>query len=176
MPDRSAVLSVFSVLVCLLYSWTLFASFFALPSWIFFLDLVQLAALYSYSFVLNFIESIFALIIVLVLELVWISVPGVRREDFRPRTIMYILVFLVSSVIRLHNFKGYEEMAEFLDGETIWWVITFLTAIVMALVAPRITWLRALLEEFADRTIVFLYIYLPLSLISLVIVVVRNLS
>jgi hypothetical protein len=174
MPDRGAVLSIYSVLVCLLYSWTLFASFFAFPSWIFYLDLTQLASLYSYSFVLNFIESIFALIIVLFLEFLWVNIAGVRHEDFRSRTVIYTMVLLTSSVIRLYNLKGYEEIAGFLDGESVWWVGTFLTAIMMAVVAPRIAWLRSVLEGFADRAIIFLYIYLPLSLISLVIVVMRN--
>jgi hypothetical protein len=174
MPDRGAVLSIYSVLVCLLYSWTLFASFFAFPSWIFYLDLTQLASLYSYSFVLSFIESIFALIIVLFLEFLWVNIAGVHHEDFRSRTVMYILVLLTSSVIRLYNSRGYESITKFLDGEGMWWVGTFLAAIGMALAAPRIAWLRSVLEGFADRAIIFLYIYLPLSLISLVIVVMRN--
>lgn len=174
MPDRGAVLSVYSVLVCLLYSWTLFASFFALPSWIFFLDIVQLASLYSYSFILNFVESIFALIIVLFVEFIGVNIVGVRREDFRPRSVMYIIILLASSVIRLYNLKGYEGITKFLDGEAVWWIGAFGTAIVMAVVAPRISWLRTALEGFADRAVVFLYIYLPLSLISLAIVMMRN--
>jgi hypothetical protein len=174
MPDRSAILSVFSVLVCLLYSWTLFASFFVLPSWLFILDLAQLASTYSYAFVLNFIECVFALIIVLLLEFIWVSLVRVRPEDFRPRTIMYILILLTSSVIRLYNLKGYEDITKFLEGEAVWWMGTFLTAVVMAVVAPRIAWLRTMLVGFADRAVIFLYIYLPLSLISLVIVAMRN--
>lgn len=174
MPDRGAVLSVYSVLVCLLYSWTLFASFSALPSWIYLLNLIEIAALYAYSFVLDFIDSILALIIVLILEFVWMLIPGIRREDFRSRTVMYILLLLTSSAIRLYNLQGYELMTNFLDGEAIWWICTFLLAILLAVIAPQISWLRALLEGFADRAVVFLYIYLPLSLISLVVVIIRN--
>jgi hypothetical protein len=174
MPDRRAVLSVYSVLVCLLYSWTLFASFSALPSWIYFLDLFDIAALYAYSLVLDFVDSVFGLIIVLVLESVCTLIPGIRREDFRPRAVMYILMLLTSSVIRLYNLKGYEGITKFLNGESIWWICTFVLTMLLAAIAPRISWLRTLLEGFADRAVVFLYIYLPLSLISLVIVIIRN--
>ncbi len=174
MPDRGAVLSVYSVLVCLLYSWTLFTSFFALPSWIYFLDLFDLVALYAYSFVFDFIDTIFALIIVLTFEFVWMLIPGMRREDFRPRTVMYTLVLLTSSAIRLYNLRGYEGITKFLEGEGVWWIGAFVLAILLAVIAPRIAWVRALLEGFADRAVVFLYIYLPLSLMSLIIVIIRN--
>jgi hypothetical protein len=87
---------------------------------------------------------------------------------------LLILVVLISSMLRLALFQSYDDIQSFLSGELTWWAITFLLALVIALAAPKSKWIRKVIEGIAERATVFLYIYLPLSLISLVIVFIRN--
>jgi hypothetical protein len=47
-------------------------------------------------------------------------------------------------------------------------------AVFVAFVLSNIEQVRSLLENIADRTIIFLYIFLPLSALSLVVIAIRN--
>jgi hypothetical protein len=55
----------------------------------------------------------------------------------------------------------------------IWWVATLLLAILLTWIAGLVGWIRRGLENMADRFVVFLYIYLPLTAIAFLIVAAR---
>jgi len=58
LPDRQSLLGIYSVIVLLVFSWTLFTSFYKLPSWMFYLTLGQIASVYAYAFSVDLLESI----------------------------------------------------------------------------------------------------------------------
>jgi hypothetical protein len=174
-PDRQSILGVYAVIVILVYSWTLFTSFYKLPSWMFYMTISQILSVYAYSFSLDLVESILALVGVLFLE--FTLFPALKNKDeFQSRSILVILVVLVSAMLRLALFQTYEDIDAFLSGELMWWAITLPLGMLIAAFAPKIIWVRKILTGIAERTTVFLYIYLPLSFISLLVVLVRNIS
>lgn len=173
LPDRQSILGVYSVIVFLVYSWTLITSFYKLPSWMFYLTIGQIASVYAYAFSVDLLESILALAVVLFLDLT-LFLALKNREEFQSRSILFVLVVLISSILRSILFKSYDDIQSFLSGELTWWAITFLLALITAIAVPQNKWIRKVIESAAERTTIFLYIYLPLSLVSLVTVFIRN--
>ena len=50
------------------------------------------------------------------------------------------------------------------------------SSLILSILAEKIKIVRAAIETIADRCTVFLYIYLPLSLLALIVIVIRNLN
>lgn len=155
----------------LVYTWTLFTSFWKLPSWLFFLQVGEILSIYAYAFVVNFIESLLLLLIVL---LPAIFLPRKWWTDtFIPRGFALILIILGSATLHLALYRTPDTRATFINGQFIWWVVTLLLAVLLTWIAGRVKWLRHALENMADRFVVFLYVYLPLTMVALLIVVAR---
>jgi len=119
-------------------------------------------------------ESILALTGVLFLEFT-LFLTLKNRGEFQARSILVVLVVLISSMLRLALFRTYQDIEAFLSGESIWWAITLPLGMLLAVFAPKSKRIRNILEGIAERTTVFLYIYPPLSFISLIVVIARNL-
>jgi len=173
LPNRQSILGVYAVIVFLVYSWTLFTSFYKLPSWMFYLTIGQILSVYAYAFSVDLLESILALAGVLLLDLTFFLALR-NMEEFQSRSILVFLGVLISSVSRFIHFPGYEDIEKFLSGELIWWAIVLPLGLVVAVVASKNKWVRKILDAVAERAVVFLYIYLPLSLVSLAVVIIRN--
>jgi hypothetical protein len=75
---------------------------------------------------------------------------------------------------RLYLFQAYQDSSVFVSGEAVWWIVTAVIGVPLAIIAPKVIWLKNFFEGVAERTSIFLYIYLPLSFISLITVLVRN--
>jgi hypothetical protein len=170
-PDKRNIVTVLAVAMFLVYTWTLFTSFWKLPSWLFFLQVGEILSIYAYAFVVNFIESMLLLFIVL---LPAIFLPRKWWTDaFIPRGFAFILIMLGSATLHMALYRTPDARAVFINGQFIWWVVTLLLAVLLTWLAGRVKWLRSVLENMADRFVVFLYIYLPLTLVALLIVVAR---
>ena len=172
-PDRQGILSVFAIIVVVTYSWTFFTSFYKLPSWLYFLSLSNLVSIYAYSLVMDLFDSVLLLGAVLFVEMTIFFFFG-RRNEFQARAISITLLLFVSIILRLTLLNKYGDMEAFVAGEMIWWGIVFVVAFLFGVLLPKIAWLSKALQYIADRAIIFLYIYIPLSFISLVVVVFRN--
>jgi hypothetical protein len=173
LPDRQKILGVYAVIVFLVYSWTLVISFYKFPSWTFYLTVGQILSVYAYAFSVNLLESILVLAGILFLDLT-LFLALRNMEEFQSRSIFLFLVVASSSMFRLASFQDYGAIEAFLSGEATWWLVVFSLGMAISVAASKIKWVRNFLEAIAERTVVFLYIYIPLSLVSLVIVVVRN--
>ena len=155
----------------LVYTWTLFTSFWKLPSWLFFLQVGEILSIYAYAFVVNFIESLLLLLIVL---LPAILLPREWWADtFIPRAFALILIILGSAALHMSLYRTPDTRAVFISGQLFWWIGTFLLGLLLTWVAGRVKWIRSALENMADRFVIFLYIYLPLTMVALLIVVAR---
>lgn len=164
-------MTVYAVAMFLVYSWTLFVSFWKLPSWLFFLTIGEVLSIYSYAFLVNFIESLMLLFLVLV--------PGValpRRwwlDTFIAKGFLLMLVVLGSAVLHLSLYRTPDVRAAFVNGQLLWWVATFWIAVFLTWIVGRVEWALRGLEVIADRAVVFLYIYAPLTVLALVFVAAR---
>lgn len=174
-PDQQNLLGVYAIIVFLVYSWMLFTSFYKLPSWVMHFTIAEILSIYAYAFSLNFFESIFVLIILLFLDYTFF-LPLTNKNEFQARSILFASILLASSMRRLMLFQEYSDVAAFVSGEFTWWAITIAICLPVSVFAPKIAKVRDVIRDLADRTSIFLYIYLPLSFISIIVVVIRNIS
>lgn len=171
-PDTKSIWSVFASIVGMTYSWSVLASFYMLPSWLFFLEPAEVVRIYALTFFIDFIESLLLLVLVLVLELMVLRAAFGER-CFRSRSLVLVLVLSGSAVLRLVLFSSDMQLDDFLQGELGWWATTGLLAISSMWAVSRVSILRSLLEGLSDRANVFLLIYLPLTLLSLAVLTLR---
>lgn len=171
LPEKQNIVSLFATAVFIVYGWTIYASFWKIPSWIFFLELGEILSVYAYSFVVNFAESIF-----LTLGLIFLGYllnGNFWKDGFLPASVVVLAVLVGSALLHMRQYEDPNLRVGFIDSQTRWWAITLLIAFAASFVAARVRWLRKLLENLAERFTVFLYIYLPLTVLSLGIVIVR---
>ena len=172
LPARQSVLYVYATAVFMVYGWTVMASFWKVPSWLFFLKISEVLAVYAYSFVVNFIESILLLSLALFVSAI---LPDRWWKDrFTVSSMVWIMVIMGSMMLRLYQNRTPSGWENFLYGQWTWWGNTFLLALAFHLVVSRVNWLQKGLIALSDRLAVFLYIYLPLTAISFIVVFVRN--
>lgn len=170
-PEKRNIVTVFAVAMFLVYSWTLFTSFWKLPSWLFFLQVGEILSIYAYAFVVNLLESILLLFMVLLPS---ILLP--RRwwtETFISRAVALILIVLGSAAFHMSLYRTPDTRAVFIHGQLAWWIGTALLAVILIWIVGRVPWIRRGLENMADRFVVFLYIYLPLSVLAVLVIFVR---
>ncbi len=171
LPNQRNIATVYAVAMFLVYTWTLFVSFWKLPSWLFFLKIGDIISIYSYAFLVNFIESVLLLFIVLL--------PGIVlprnwwTDTFISKGFVLILIILGSAILHLSLYRTPDTRPVFVSGQLNWWIATLLIALFLTWLAGKVKWLRQGLENLADRFVVFLYVYLPLTGIALLIVLVR---
>src|SRR5689334_2569215 len=174
-PSWQSILRVYGVIVFFLYSWTLLASFYKLPSWMYFLNLYDISSIYAYSFSANLLESLVVMAVVLLMEYT-IFLPFRNRDGFQSRSVIMVIVILGCIMTRLILYRSPEKSLAFVQGEWIWWSLSLVGAYVMALLASRSRFLINLIDGLAERTVVFVYIYIALSLVALLMVLIRNIS
>ena len=172
-PDRQSLLGVYAVIVFLVYSWTLLISFYKLPSWALFLTTGQILSIYAYAFSVNLAESLFVLLGLLFLDYT-IFLLLRNKEEFQLRSLLITVILLGSSMWRLVLFQEYSNVSAFVGGELTWWAVTITLGLPIAIFVPKVAIIRKIMRAFVDRTVIFLYVYLPLSFISLIVVIIRN--
>ena len=168
-PKLDDIAPVYAVIVMMIYPWTLTRFFWKLSSWILFASVGDLAVIASYMVVINLLESI---VVLLVLFAISIILPRKWFYDrFKTRSVSLVL-FGVSYLIYLNmNFQAGSAYPQAL----IRWIPAAMVVILMLMfLVERVSFLRGALEELASRLTIFLYISIPVSLISLVVVLIRN--
>ncbi|MFZ5909492.1 MAG: hypothetical protein ACOYYU_05705 [Chloroflexota bacterium] len=174
LPDRQGILHVYATAVFMVYGWTLYTSFWKVPSWLFYLTLGEVLSIYSYAFVINFLES---LLLVFPLLLLGVVLPARWwNHHFTPYGMAWVVCIAGSAMLRLYNLREPSMWEDFLHGQWLWWGLTVLLAIALSFFLSRIGWLRKGIEGLADRLVIFLYIYLPLTALSFVVLLARALG
>ena len=172
LPEWRSILGVYAAAAFLVYGWTLLASFWKVPSWLFFLKIGEVLSVYAYSFSIAFAESVLLLFVAL---LVGFLLPKRWWNDqFVPKSGIWIIVILTSIMLRLYTNRAPEFWEDFVYNQGAWWGYTVLLGIVLSTLFSRVPLLHKGLESLADRLVVFLYVYMPLTVISILVVLLRN--
>jgi hypothetical protein len=87
--------------------------------------------------------------------------------------VVILAVLVGSALVHMRLYENPNLRVDFINSQLRWWTSTFFLAFVISFICVRVSWLRSLLENLADRFVVFLYIYIPLTLLSFGVVFVR---
>lgn len=170
-PDKQSIVNVFATAAFIVYGWTIYASFWKIPSWIFYLNLNEIFSIYAYSFITNFVES--ALLTLGLVFLGFFLSGNFWKDGFLAAGIVVLFVSVGSALWHMWLYEDPNLRVSFVNSQFRWWMMTALIALVASSACVRHPWLRRILENLADRFAVFLYIYIPLTILSLGIVIIR---
>lgn len=171
-PPLKSVAPVFSLIVFLTYGWSVVVTLWKLPSWLLYMTLGDLAAAFSYIFIVNLLESVAFMLGLLVLSAL---LPGsFLRQAFTARGAALTLIIAASAMLHLSLHANADLRDEFISSLPLWWGCTLLLAAGVTWLSARWNWLEKALSALADRTLVFLYLTLPLTAIAVLIVLIRN--
>jgi len=170
-PKREQVIPVYAVGVTILYFWALLNAIRDLLSnWSLYLSVAEILGLFSYILAGTFLESF-----VLIFSLLFVSFILPQKlitDKFVVRGSILTITFL-GSIIYLYTLTLSSGVLENIDK----WGIFFVSfTFVLMLLGELSRFVSKVVESLADRCIIFLYFYLPLSFVSMVFIFVRNVS
>ena len=171
LPDRRSLVLVFGSAAFLTYTWTVLVSFWKIPSWLFFLNASQIFSIYAYSFLVNLIESILLTAVAVFLRGI---VPGRWwKDDFVPLSVITFAGIVAGLNIWIQQYGPSAAPRVILDGQFGWIMAVSVSLLALAFLFHKIGFLKSAAAAFADRTVIFLYIYLPVTALSLVAIALR---
>jgi hypothetical protein len=144
--------------------------FWKLPSWLFHASLDKVGILYAYMVSVNVFESLLVLFGLIVLGFIlprqWFL------EHFITKGLLLVLLSLGSLMYFDYNIQA---ESAFPLAMFRWSPVFVLFILLLVFLLHKIALLRAILEKSAANLVVFLYVSIPVSAISVVLVLMRNL-
>jgi len=163
------------VILFIVYSWTLYRTFWWVPSWLEYLSVWGVLVIIAYALAFALLESLALMGVISVLSLV------LPRRIFKDQFILqgstlslalgvgaFLIQRNVGVIYRL-------ELEQTLLYPALILVGVVLLAFIFSFLFRKIGLLSRLALMAAERMTIFVYLYVPLGLIGLLVVVVRNL-
>jgi hypothetical protein len=160
---------VFAVCVALVFTWSVFVFLKKLPHWLLFLSAWDTLGVFAYTQAAALLESVILLLALTVLSAI---VPArLLRDGFVAKGSAILLIttaWLVAEHLgAIYIFVNMQRM--------LIWLVLYVISIGWAyVVVVRYQWVRAALLSLADRLMVLLYLYLPLSIVSVIVILLRH--
>jgi len=155
----------------LLYGWTLLAFIWKLPSWLNYFTVGETLVILAYSLTSAFIESTFVTGVILLFAVV--LPPRFLLSDFVLNGSILAMCVLGSAMIFLSRYARVS--SSMVDAWPVWLAITAAVFIFLLFLAGRVNPIRQVILFLADRLRVLPYLLAPLSALSLVVILYRNL-
>lgn len=174
-PGRQEILPVFSIIVFFVYSWALYRMFYQVPSWLYYMPAGEIFILAAYVLVFALFESL--VVLGLVLLLIKIYPARFFREKFVLQGTTLVGGLSLGAVLLQRKIGViYKlEFEELLMYPLLILGIYLILPLFSAILYRKIPTLGRVVEAVADRMQIFPLIYLPLSLVSLPWLLIRNL-
>jgi hypothetical protein len=169
-PKSHDILQVYAVIAVMFSGWTITAFFRKLPSWLLTLNMGEIFTVFSYAMVTNLVES---LVVLLILLTICVLFPhGILRDDFAVRGTI-LAIGLIGSLIM---FLGLHKQFGMENGGRLWNGLfgTLLLMVVILGLSIKSRFVQSAALWISDRLIVFLFILIPLFVLLLVYVIIRN--
>jgi len=167
-PPLHEILALYATIVFLIYGWASITFFWKVPSWLYFLSLGEIAAILFYTFASSLLECTIILLIFLFASLVLPTKWLYNKFAVRGSLIVYTLTFWVV----LFTLNSLIQLPTTID------VITFgigvlVTSVLAILLAERFSFVQRLVITVGNRLTIFLYLWLPLGLIGILVIIFR---
>jgi len=171
-PSIRQISQVFAVTFIMIYGWTTYGLIQRLSGWLYYLNIQEILSNYSYALVINFIETI--LFIGLILIINFLLPKRFFMDLFVARGSLFSMLGL-GYLIYLALAVGQSKSSQFPEDLFKRFPFVALVLFLMAVLLPQFEIVKKLLEGFADRAVIFLYIFLPLTGIGLLLLIFNNL-
>lgn len=171
LPNKNQIISVYAVGVTILFSWaTIMLIRDSLFNWILYFNVIEILSLTTYIMSSAFFESI---LLIAVLLLVGVILPRAWLIDkFVIRGSSIIIAFLGAIIY----YNTQTPLGEALINIYKFPVAFGIGYLVLLSAAKYSSLVEKTIELIAERCTIFLYVYMPISLISVVVILFRNLG
>lgn len=170
LPSRSEIIAVFSVAVFACHSWTMLGFFNKLSSFILYFTIGEILSIFAYMMSVALLESIAVTILLVLLSV--ILPPSWLREGFAYKGFVIIAIVTAASILFQKFLPDDYPSTLMLAVSAIVPIVLIVVLIAISQAFPR---LRSLLLDIQDRISIILYIYVPIGILSLIVVFIRNL-
>jgi hypothetical protein len=172
LPKFQEIISVFAVNIVILYTFSLWFSFQDFSrNWVLYLAIEDILGVFSYIIIGAFIEN---LLIIGFLIFIYVLFPlSIAQGRFVLYGTILTVTFLLALMLRSGTYVG---ISNILRTHTMVFTFFIVGALILSLIAEQVKIVRSAIEAFADRCVIFLYIYLPLSLLAIIVIAVRNIG
>ncbi len=168
-PKLEQIAPVYAVIVVMIYGWSLSRFFWRFPSWLYFSSAGEIAVIFAYMMVVNLIESILVLLAPILMSII------LPQKWFYDRFVTKGTLLVSFGLGYLMYFNGHLNIERPFPLDLVYWTPAIVISIlVLVFLIDWLGFLDRVLNELTNRLIIFLYISIPVSLISLLIVLVRN--
>ncbi len=140
-----------------------------LPSLLNYSTAGEIGVIFSYLITVNFLESLAVVSVPVMLSLILPSKWFFER--FVTKSVLLISLGLGYMIYVASHINAEEPFPYTLFQ---WMLIVFPLILALVFLLDRITFLTRILEDIADRFVVFLFISIPVSAVSILVVLVRN--
>jgi len=168
LPKPAQIAALYALIVFAIYSWTLLWFFYRLPSWFFYLSIGEILTNLAYSLATNFFESAVVMAIPVLLAII---LPKKWFFDlFVARGAVLLLPGLGYMMYVAFQFRT---KLDYPSAVLNWYPIVLAVIILLAFLVGRVGFLCRAIETLGDHAIVFLYLSIPASLVSIVVILFR---
>lgn len=168
-PSLKQLSSVYAVVVVFVYAFSITRFLWRVPSMINSLTVGQIGVIFSYTVVVNLIESLIVIAIPIGLSLIlprkWFF------EQFIAKGVLFVSL-LLGYFLYVSQFINTEQDFPYSYFRILPFVV--IAILVLVFILARIKLLAIFLEWFADKLEVFLILSVPLSAIALIVILFRN--
>lgn len=169
--SRKEIWLLLAVAALPIYSWSIFFFLERFTGWLYYLSVWEIAGIFAYTQAFALVESL--LIVAGVVLLALVLPRRLLRADLVPMGTAIILLSALWAIVAQYNDQILRELS---PPMLLLWVGIYALSIVAAwFLLYRSRRVKQLMTSVAERVSILLYLYLPLSLLSLVIVLLRNL-
>jgi len=168
-PKQNEIVPVYAIIVIMVYGWTILKFSYNVSGWLYFLNIGEVMSVFAYTMVVNLLESLVVLLGVVAIGVVlprkWFSDAFIARGAVLSALMLGLMMYVATQF----------SSKDYYPAEIVRWLPAIFS--LMGLVVyffGRIQFLRKVIEFFADRAIIFLYISIPVSILSLIAVLIQN--
>ncbi len=167
-PARHEILLVLGAALFVIHSWSLNTFIYKVPSFLLYMNLGQIGTVFAYMMAFAFLES---LLVTSGLVVTSALLPrSWYRDGFHYKGFLTLLVGTISAIFLQDSLNNQYPGATSL---LIWVSLTLLSLIALLLLVHFVESLRKFIIFIAEQVSVMLYLYLPIGLVSLLIIIWR---
>ncbi len=171
LPKIQNLMSVYAVIVFITYTWTTYTFIRYLPYWLSFLNVSEISAIFSYAILSDFFESLG--VMCLLLGFCVVLPAEFLRKAFLVHGTLIVICLLGAIIVYLNYYARIVSPTLFLV--VLWSLIILVASIIVSFVSAKNRFVVLAIEWLSNNVVIFLYIYIPMTILSLVNVLFRNL-
>ncbi len=168
-PSSKQILTVYSFVLFIAAGWSIYSFLFNLPSSLYYFNTFQIISVFSYVMAFTLFESI---LVLLALVAIGIVLPGKWFRDCF--TYSGPLVILVGGVASVRLQDSMRTGIPPLRWVAVGALLVLIACVVLIWLFHKVTALQKIFLKVVEQFVIFAYIYVPLGLLGMVIVLVRN--